>query len=231
VRTIGLLGDHVSDQIPASHRDLAECPPVAALSTVTPGGYPQTSVVWSDFDDQCLRVNTMRGSRCRKCHPSCGTSPTGPPWAPRYRPCRPPYRLSSRPVTNRAVRHGVVGALQATRTRAARVAGVVTVQSETCIASSLIASHLVTNPQAGGHGTRHEARRTRSFTCAIETQSSRKARLAPAGGHDRTGHGCGHRAMRSRTTFRQASLPVSGIGMPKLWAYTSSRGTAVASTS
>jgi DNA-binding transcriptional ArsR family regulator len=61
VRTIGLLGDHVSDQIPASHRDLAECPPVAALSTVTPDGYPQTSVVWCDFDDQCLRVNTMRG--------------------------------------------------------------------------------------------------------------------------------------------------------------------------
>jgi PPOX class probable F420-dependent enzyme len=47
--------------IPASHRDLAECPPVAALSTVTPGGYPQTSVVWCDFDGECLRVNTMRG--------------------------------------------------------------------------------------------------------------------------------------------------------------------------
>jgi PPOX class probable F420-dependent enzyme len=61
VQTIGLLSDHVSDQIPVSHRDLAECPPVAALSTVTPDGYPQTSVVWCDFDDQCLRVNTMRG--------------------------------------------------------------------------------------------------------------------------------------------------------------------------
>jgi PPOX class probable F420-dependent enzyme len=47
--------------IPASHRDLAECPPVAALSTVTPGGYPQTSVVWCDFDGQYLRVSTMRG--------------------------------------------------------------------------------------------------------------------------------------------------------------------------
>ena len=53
---IGLQSDHRPDEIPASHRDLAECPPVAALSTVTPGGYPQTSVVWCDFDGQCLRV-------------------------------------------------------------------------------------------------------------------------------------------------------------------------------
>jgi PPOX class probable F420-dependent enzyme len=61
VRTIGLLSDHRPDEIPASHRDLAECPPVAALTTVTAGGYPQTSVVWCDFDGRCLRVNTMRG--------------------------------------------------------------------------------------------------------------------------------------------------------------------------
>ena len=50
-------------------------------------------------------------------------------------------------------------------------------------------------------------------------------------GHDRTEHGGAHRLMSSRTTRRQKSEPVSGIGMPKLWAYTSSRGTAVASTS
>jgi len=61
VPTIGLLNDHPPGEIPASHRDLAQCPPVAALTTVTPGGYPQTSVVWCDFDGQCLRVNTMRG--------------------------------------------------------------------------------------------------------------------------------------------------------------------------
>jgi PPOX class probable F420-dependent enzyme len=61
VRTIGLLSAHPVGEIPASHRDLAECPPVAALTTVTPDGYPQTSVVWCDFDGQCLRVNTMRG--------------------------------------------------------------------------------------------------------------------------------------------------------------------------
>jgi PPOX class probable F420-dependent enzyme len=25
-----------------------------------PDGYPQTSVVWCDFDDECVRPNTMR---------------------------------------------------------------------------------------------------------------------------------------------------------------------------
>jgi PPOX class probable F420-dependent enzyme len=47
--------------IPESHRDLVECPAVAALTTVMPDGYPQTSVVWCDFDGTCVRVNTMRG--------------------------------------------------------------------------------------------------------------------------------------------------------------------------
>jgi predicted pyridoxine 5'-phosphate oxidase superfamily flavin-nucleotide-binding protein len=61
VRTIGLLSDHAPDEIPASHHDLAQCPPVAALTTVTRDGYPQTSVVWCDFDGQCVPVNTMRG--------------------------------------------------------------------------------------------------------------------------------------------------------------------------
>lgn len=49
------------DEIPASHFDLVECPPVAVLSTLTRDGYPQTSVVWCDFDDGCVRLNTMRG--------------------------------------------------------------------------------------------------------------------------------------------------------------------------
>ena len=59
--TIGLLSDHARAEIPASHRDLVECPPVAALTTIMADGYPQTSVVWCDFDGACLRVNTMRG--------------------------------------------------------------------------------------------------------------------------------------------------------------------------
>lgn len=47
--------------IPPSHLDLVDCPPVAALSTVMPGGHPQTTVVWCDFDGEFVRVNTMRG--------------------------------------------------------------------------------------------------------------------------------------------------------------------------
>jgi PPOX class probable F420-dependent enzyme len=61
LRTRGLRSDHAPDQIPASHRDLVQCPPVAALTTVMPNGDPQTSVVWCDFDGECVRVNTMRG--------------------------------------------------------------------------------------------------------------------------------------------------------------------------
>ena len=61
MRTIGLVSDRGCEEIPASHHDLVECPPVAALTTVMRDGYPQTSVVWCDFDGECVRVNTMRG--------------------------------------------------------------------------------------------------------------------------------------------------------------------------
>lgn len=61
MRTVGLVAGHASDEIPASHRDLVACPPVAAFSTVMPDGRPQTSVVWCDFDGTFVRVNTMRG--------------------------------------------------------------------------------------------------------------------------------------------------------------------------
>jgi len=61
VRTMGVGTGGKSADVPASHRDLAECPPVAVLTTVTADGYPHTSVVWCDFDGECIRVNTMRG--------------------------------------------------------------------------------------------------------------------------------------------------------------------------
>jgi PPOX class probable F420-dependent enzyme len=61
MRSIGVPDDGNSPEIPASHRDLVECPPVAALTTVTANGYPHTSVVWCDFDGECIRINTMRG--------------------------------------------------------------------------------------------------------------------------------------------------------------------------
>lgn len=49
--------------IPASHADLADCPRVAALTTLMPDGSPQTSVVWCDREGTIVRVNTMRGFR------------------------------------------------------------------------------------------------------------------------------------------------------------------------
>ncbi len=59
-RVLGLVtGD--TRAVPPSHRDLVECPPVAALTTITVAGYPQTSPVWCDFDGTFVRVNTMRG--------------------------------------------------------------------------------------------------------------------------------------------------------------------------
>jgi PPOX class probable F420-dependent enzyme len=58
---IGVLSEQGSNQIPAFHRDLVQCSPVAALTTVMAGSSPQTSVVWCDFDGDCVRVNTMRG--------------------------------------------------------------------------------------------------------------------------------------------------------------------------
>ena len=61
MQIIGLVSDAVSDEIPRSHRDLVECPPIAVLTTVSSDGYPQTSVVWCDFDGECVRINTMVG--------------------------------------------------------------------------------------------------------------------------------------------------------------------------
>jgi PPOX class probable F420-dependent enzyme len=61
VPTIGLLRSARPDEIPASHLDLVDCPPVAALTTLMPDGAPQTSVVWCDYDGACVRINTMYG--------------------------------------------------------------------------------------------------------------------------------------------------------------------------
>jgi PPOX class probable F420-dependent enzyme len=59
---VGLLPSGPPGEIPPSMRDLAECPPVAALSTINRDGYPQTSVVWCDLDvdGRTILVNTMR---------------------------------------------------------------------------------------------------------------------------------------------------------------------------
>ena len=61
VPTIGLIPTTRPHEVPATHLDLVECPPVAALTTLALDGSPQTSVVWCDFDGETVRVNTMRG--------------------------------------------------------------------------------------------------------------------------------------------------------------------------
>jgi PPOX class probable F420-dependent enzyme len=61
VQSVDLLSSSGSTEIPASYRDLVECPPVAALTTIAVDGYPQTTVVWCDFDGECVRVTTILG--------------------------------------------------------------------------------------------------------------------------------------------------------------------------
>ncbi|MBN9387667.1 MAG: PPOX class F420-dependent oxidoreductase [Chloroflexi bacterium] len=44
--------------IPVSHRDLLVRPVFAILSTLMPGGQPQSSLVWVDYDGTDLLINT-----------------------------------------------------------------------------------------------------------------------------------------------------------------------------
>ena len=49
----------MSDQpIPASHLDLLQRPICGVLTTIGPDGWPQSSLVWVDYDGACARVNT-----------------------------------------------------------------------------------------------------------------------------------------------------------------------------
>jgi PPOX class probable F420-dependent enzyme len=56
----------MSQTIPEAFMDLANHPPVAALTTVMPDGHPQTTAVWCDFDGTYVRVSTIRGFRKEK---------------------------------------------------------------------------------------------------------------------------------------------------------------------
>lgn len=44
--------------LPASHLDLLERPICGVLTTIGPGGRPESSLVWVDHDGPCARVNT-----------------------------------------------------------------------------------------------------------------------------------------------------------------------------
>ena len=51
---------HVPDTaaIPDSHLDLLTRPICGVLTTIGPDGWPQSSMVWIDWDGECARVNT-----------------------------------------------------------------------------------------------------------------------------------------------------------------------------
>ena len=44
--------------MPASHLDLLTRPICGVLCTMLPSGQPHSSLVWFDFDGECVRVNT-----------------------------------------------------------------------------------------------------------------------------------------------------------------------------
>jgi PPOX class probable F420-dependent enzyme len=46
--------------IPESHLDLLTRPIHGVLTTMMPDGQPQSSLVWCDYDGECVRVNTSR---------------------------------------------------------------------------------------------------------------------------------------------------------------------------
>src|SRR5262249_23806357 len=46
------------ESIPASHLDLLGAPHCGVLTTLGPDGFPQSSLVWLDYDGSCPTVNT-----------------------------------------------------------------------------------------------------------------------------------------------------------------------------
>lgn len=47
-------------KIPESHKDLINEPICAVLTTMMPDGQPQSSLVWCDYDGECVLINTTR---------------------------------------------------------------------------------------------------------------------------------------------------------------------------
>lgn len=48
-------------QIPDSHRDLLDDPICAILTTISPSGQPQNTVIWCNYDGAHVLVNTADG--------------------------------------------------------------------------------------------------------------------------------------------------------------------------
>jgi PPOX class probable F420-dependent enzyme len=48
----------VTTEIPKSHLDLLTRPVHGVFTTMMPDGYPQSSIVWCEYDGECACVNT-----------------------------------------------------------------------------------------------------------------------------------------------------------------------------
>lgn len=48
----------MSAEIPQSHVDLVTQPVHGVLTTMMPDGWPQSSIVWTDYDGECILINT-----------------------------------------------------------------------------------------------------------------------------------------------------------------------------
>jgi PPOX class probable F420-dependent enzyme len=61
----------MSTTIPHSHLDLLQGFFHAVLTTIMPDGTPQSSIIWIDYDNECLLVNTtlerQKGINMRAC--------------------------------------------------------------------------------------------------------------------------------------------------------------------
>jgi PPOX class probable F420-dependent enzyme len=58
--------------IPDTHRDLLQTPVHGVLTTMMPDGTPQSSIVWVDYDGECVLINTTlerQKGRNMRCNP------------------------------------------------------------------------------------------------------------------------------------------------------------------
>jgi PPOX class probable F420-dependent enzyme len=49
--------------VPDSHKDLLEGPVFSVLTTISPDGEPENTVIWASWDGEHVLVNTARGRR------------------------------------------------------------------------------------------------------------------------------------------------------------------------
>ena len=62
----------MSAQIPETHVDLLTGPVYATLTTISPSGAPENTIIWCSWDGTHVLVNTAEGAANRK---MCGPIP------------------------------------------------------------------------------------------------------------------------------------------------------------